>query len=119
MFTVWTIAYNKDGSVNNETLEGEFDDIYKAFTLAERVNGEVREHDTLNSMYEDGYNIPKKPISIKEIRSITGLSAQKFGDKYHIPLRTIQNWEEGSRQAPRYVVELLERVVKEDFKNYT
>ena len=55
-------------------------------------------------------------MTIKEIRSITGLSAQKFGDLYKIPLRTIQNWEEGQRNPPEYVLMLLERVVKEDFK---
>lgn len=55
-------------------------------------------------------------MTIKELRALTGLSAQKFGDKYKIPLRTIQNWENGVRQPPVYLVELLERAVKEDFK---
>ena len=55
-------------------------------------------------------------MTIREIRALTGLSAQKFGDKYHIPLRTLQNWEFEVRQAPIYVVELLERAVREDFK---
>ena len=55
-------------------------------------------------------------MTIKEIRSLTGLSAQKFGDKYNIPLRTIQNWEGGARKAPEYILTLLERVVREDEK---
>ena len=55
-------------------------------------------------------------MTIKEIRSITGLSAQKFGDKYGIPMRTIQNWEYGIRECPPYIQSLLERVVKEDFE---
>lgn len=54
-------------------------------------------------------------MTIREIRAMTGLSAQKFGDKYDIPMRTIQNWEGGQRKAPEYVCKLLERVVKEDF----
>ena len=53
-------------------------------------------------------------MTIKEIRSLTGLSQQKFGDKYKIPLRTIQNWEGGVNTPPDYLVSLLERVVKED-----
>lgn len=53
-------------------------------------------------------------MDIKEIRKLTGLSAQKFGDKYDIPLRTIQNWEGGVNAPPPYLVKLLERVVKED-----
>lgn len=56
-------------------------------------------------------------MTIKEIRTFTGLSQQKFGDRYCIPLRTIQDWEADKRQPPIYVVKLLERAVKEDFEN--
>lgn len=51
-------------------------------------------------------------MNIKEIRNKTNLSAQKFGDKYGIPLRTIQDWERGERKPPEYVVDLLNRVVE-------
>ena len=52
---------------------------------------------------------------IKEIRSISGLSQVRFSAKYGIPRRTIESWEMGERQCPTYVIELLERVVNEDF----
>ncbi len=55
-------------------------------------------------------------MTIKEIRAITGLSQTAFGEMYHIPMRTIQNWEGGQRECPEYVRLLLERVVKEDFE---
>ena len=51
---------------------------------------------------------------VKKMRRDSGLSAQKFGDKYGIPLRTIQEWEAGRRNAPDYVIALLERAVQED-----
>ena len=51
----------------------------------------------------------------KELRAFTGLSQQKFADKYHIPLRTLQSWEGGERDPALYIIELLERAVKEDF----
>lgn len=54
-------------------------------------------------------------MTVKEIRTSTGLSQTKFGEKYGIPMRTIQDWEAGIRKPPEYVVTLLERVVKEDF----
>ena len=54
-------------------------------------------------------------MTIKEIRSITGLSQAKFGDEYEIPKRTIEDWETGRRKPPEYLLRLLERVVKEDF----
>lgn len=52
---------------------------------------------------------------MKEIRKVTGLSQQKFGDLYGIPKRTIQNWENGVNEPPEYVLRMLTRIVKEDF----
>lgn len=54
-------------------------------------------------------------MNIKEIRNLTGLNKTDFGKKYNIPYRSIQNWELGARECPVYVLQLLERVVKEDF----
>lgn len=54
---------------------------------------------------------------VRLIRKITGLTQKAFGEKYNIPLRTIENWENGKSIPPVYVLQLLERAVKEDFKN--
>lgn len=56
-------------------------------------------------------------MTIKEIRALTGLSQPKFCQKYHIPLNTFVRWEQGKREPPDYVVELLEFRVREDMKN--
>lgn len=56
-----------------------------------------------------------KMIRVQELRKRTQLSAQRFGDLYEIPMRTIQDWERGVRTAPEYVINLLERAVNEDF----
>ena len=53
-------------------------------------------------------------MELKEMRKLLGLSQAAFGDRYNIPVRTIQDWENGRRKAPIYVLELLERVVTED-----
>ena len=55
-------------------------------------------------------------MTITEIRSISGLDKAKFARKYNIPYRTIQDWEAGKSKPPAYVLPLLERCVKEDFK---
>lgn len=53
--------------------------------------------------------------SIKEIRQSTGLSQTKFGEAlYNIPMRTIQDWEQGKRQCPEYVAELIAFKVAND-----
>ncbi|NLA70182.1 MAG: helix-turn-helix transcriptional regulator [Clostridiales bacterium] len=54
-------------------------------------------------------------MNIKEIREKTGLNKKEFSEKYCIPYRTIQNWEDGQRNPPEYVVMLLARVV--EFEN--
>lgn len=54
-------------------------------------------------------------MTMKEIREYSGLTQQAFSDKYHIPKRSIENWEGGKRECPAYLTELLERVVKLDY----
>ena len=54
---------------------------------------------------------------IKEIRANTGLSQARFGEAYHIPKRTVQDWESGRRTPPDYVVDLLAFKVQDDLKN--
>lgn len=52
---------------------------------------------------------------IREIRKSTGLSQTEFGKRLGgIPLRTIQNWENGARACPPYVVELIAYRVEHD-----
>lgn len=53
-------------------------------------------------------------MEIKEIRSRLGLSLRAFGERYKIPLRTLENWEGGQRTPPDYVLDLLESKVKND-----
>lgn len=57
-----------------------------------------------------------KDMTVKEMRTLLGLSQKAFGEKYQIPMRTIQDWEAGKRTPPIYVMLLLERAVLEDAK---
>lgn len=52
---------------------------------------------------------------VLQIRKRTGLSQAKFCEKYEIPKRTLENWEQGSRECPEYLIKLLDRVAREDF----
>ena len=52
----------------------------------------------------------------KEIRALLGVSRAEFSRRYKIPIRTLEDWDAGKREAPEWVWELLERVVKEDAK---
>lgn len=55
-------------------------------------------------------------MTIKEIKALTGLSQVKFCEKYHIPLNTFARWEQGKREPPDYLVELLEFKVRKDME---
>ena len=52
--------------------------------------------------------------TIKEIRQSTGLSQSKLCALLNIPKRTLQDWEQGLRQCPDYVVELIAYRVAND-----
>ena len=49
-------------------------------------------------------NIPDR---IKELRKKTGLSQSKFSAKFGIPVRTLQQWEQGISAPPEYLVRMM------------
>ena len=44
---------------------------------------------------------------IKELRKKTGLSQSKFSAKFEIPVRTLQQWEQGISAPPEYLVRMM------------
>jgi len=56
-------------------------------------------------------------MTIIEMRKRLGVTQSEFASRYHIPFRTIQNWESGDRKPPEYILELLENQVSEDLIN--
>lgn len=49
---------------------------------------------------------------IIELRQETGLNRRAFCEKYDIPYRTVTEWERGTRNAPDYVLRLLEYYIR-------
>lgn len=56
-------------------------------------------------------------MNIREMRIRLGDTQSEFAIRYHIPFRTVQNWEAGVRKPPEYVVDLLEQRIKDDLVN--
>lgn len=50
--------------------------------------------------------------TIKELRSLTNLSQQKFGDIFHIPAANISLWEQGRSTPPPYVNFMIEEIMR-------
>ena len=52
--------------------------------------------------------------TIQEIRKSTGLSQAQFCDLLGIPAASLNKWEQGQRECPPYVVELIAYRVEHD-----
>ena len=52
--------------------------------------------------------------TIKELRLAAGLSRSAFCDYFKLPYRTLQSWELGDREAPEYLIELIEYKLKKE-----
>lgn len=53
---------------------------------------------------------------IKDIRLSTGLSQKEFAQKYHISIKSLQNWEQDRRTPPESTVYMLRKIVEEEKK---
>lgn len=51
---------------------------------------------------------------IKELRESTGMNRREFCEYFHIPYRTVTEWERDNRHAPEYVLRLLEYYIRSE-----
>lgn len=51
-------------------------------------------------------------MTVKELRAKTGLSQSRFADRFGIPIRSVQHWEQGRQDPPPYVVSMIERIIE-------
>ena len=56
-------------------------------------------------------------MNIREMRTQLGDTQSEFAARYNIPFRTIQNWENGVRKPPEYIMNLLEYRIQDDLIN--
>lgn len=55
-------------------------------------------------------------LDVTEIRKKANLSKRAFARKYEIPYSTLCSWEYGDREAPEYLLKLLDFKVEYDMK---
>lgn len=46
-------------------------------------------------------------MTFQELRQATGMNLKQFSNYFEIPYRTMQNWEEGQRKVPDYLLNLM------------
>ena len=49
---------------------------------------------------------------IKQLRKNTGLSQSKFAVRFGVPVRTLQQWEQGQSAPPEYVVRMMAYILQ-------
>ena len=49
-------------------------------------------------------------MTVKDIRIRIGLKQTEFANRFQIPVRTIQNWEQGRVKEPSYLAPLLDEI---------
>ena len=53
-------------------------------------------------------------MTIKELRAASGMTQKAFAEYFHISKRTVESWEGGTRNAPNYLVDLMEYKLKKE-----
>lgn len=46
--------------------------------------------------------------TVKNMRLATGMNIKQYAEYFGIPYRTYQDWENGNRKMPEYVLRLME-----------
>lgn len=54
---------------------------------------------------------------VKELRKELRLSQVQFAAKFGIPLRTVQDWEYGKREARSYIVDMMYKIIELEKKS--
>lgn len=57
-------------------------------------------------------------MTINELRLAANMNIAEFSDYLDIPYRTVQNWDNGSRQCADYIIKLIKyKLEKENIIN--
>ena len=49
---------------------------------------------------------------IKQLRKKIGLAQSKFAARFGVPVRTLQQWEQGQSAPPEYVVRMMAYILQ-------
>ncbi|MPT48032.1 MAG: helix-turn-helix domain-containing protein [Sphingobium sp.] len=79
------------------------------FESLKRAMGEVKAY---QEGARDGY-VTHEPVDVKALRKRTGLTQKAFADRFHLPARTLQEWEQ-QRRLPDAPARALLALIQKD-----
>jgi DNA-binding transcriptional regulator YiaG len=53
-------------------------------------------------------------MTFKELRQASGMTQKEFAEYFHIPKRSIENWDEGSAKVSEYWLDLMEYKLRKE-----
>lgn len=53
-------------------------------------------------------------MTFKELRQASGMTQKEFAEYFHIPKRSIENWDGGTAKVSEYWLELMEYKLKKE-----
>ena len=53
-------------------------------------------------------------MTFQEIKELSGMSLRELSAYFEIPYRTMQNWSEGQRSIPEYLLKLMKFKLEND-----
>lgn len=51
-------------------------------------------------------------MNVKELRLQTNMSQHVFADMFGVPTSTLQDWEQGRRVPPAYVIDMMRKILE-------
>lgn len=62
--------------------------------------------------YKEKYFLYSSATSIKELRTIAGMSQSELAQYFRIPVKTVQNWEQGLAKTPEYIIPMMSKLLQ-------
>ena len=59
------------------------------------------------------YTVPVPDVDVRSVREQLCLSQREFSERFRVPLRTLQGWEQG-RRDPDYVARIFLKLIDTD-----
>lgn len=103
----------KDAEINLGMM---YDNVHPEFSMDKQIflfrfeeNG-VEKQVEVSFIINPGYHI-------QMLRTRMGMSQREFSNYYQIPLRSLQQWEQGRSNPPLYVVKMMEKIADNEEKS--
>lgn len=51
-------------------------------------------------------------ITVKTLRTQSGMSQRKFAEFFNMPYKTLQGWENQGKSPAPYIIEMMEKILR-------